>query len=126
MVTLGVSSQIDTQNEICFSEEVSRFIIKDLISGDIAKEEVKLLRIKTGLYIEKITLQDDHIEDLKVKASFLESKVFIQDSMVKNLNKQNKHLRSNLKNQKNKTNILGVASVGALVAIVAGVLIISK
>lgn len=65
-------SQIDTSKVVILEEKVARAVIKDLLEGDQAKEEVQALLKKAILYQDKtfslersIMLQEDKISNLE-------------------------------------------------------------
>lgn len=65
-------SQIDTSKVVILEEKVARAVIKDLLEGDQAKEEVQALLKKAILYQDKtfslersIMVQEDKISNLE-------------------------------------------------------------
>ena len=118
MMSFTSFSQNDTDTlSIRLEKPVAKLVIKDLITGDEAKEEL-------GLSVKKFQL--------------LEQKVFLKDSVITNLNDQiinfntmmstkqdqlnlsqelSKKLQKDLKKQKLKTKLAGGAGVIAVIAV---------
>lgn len=76
-------SQIDTSKVVILEEKVARAVIKDLLEGDQAKEEVQALLKKAILY------QD--------KTFSLERSIMVQEDKIANLEKINQARLNQLK-----------------------------
>lgn len=69
MCRLTVFSQQDTDTTPikCFPDRVVKSIVKDLIKGDSAIAEIKMLDTELLLTQEKVNIKDSIISDLKLK-----------------------------------------------------------
>jgi len=69
MLRLTAFSQQDTDtiHIKCFPERVVKSIVKDLIKGDSAIAEIKMLDTELLLTQEKVNIKDSIISDLKLK-----------------------------------------------------------
>jgi len=123
MMSLTAFSQKDT-TKVVLKSETARLVIKDLITGDAAKEELVITRSKVHLLENKISLQDQIITDLTFqKKNYL----FIIENKDKQLGYSqdlSKMLQSDLKKQKLKGKLFGIG--GGAAVLVLGFLVISK
>ena len=106
---------------------IARLVIKDILSGDGAKTELKevykLVDEKNNqivLYKQKDSLKDEKITNLNVIISKKDQQIDLYDNMTKDLQKE-------LKAQKFKTKLYKFGSVFGLGAsAIMGVLMIAK
>jgi len=105
------------QDTVHIPSYVARQIVKDLVSGDSAKAELKLCAENVTLLEKKVTLKDsiilghvqkDILYERRIKNE--QTKFDTQGLWVKTLQKQNKKLKSKLTFLK----ITGVAIIGGL------------
>jgi len=110
--------------KIQFTKFIVRLIIKDLITGDGAKEEVGLLTHKVSLLENKSTLQNNTIEDLNSQIiNYLTAFRFKEQQL--NLSQTlSKKLETDLKKEKRKSNIYKLG--GGSILLVLGVIILSN
>lgn len=111
---LTVSAQQDT---IKLPLSVAKTIVKDLISGDSAKAELKLTNEQIILLNQKVVLKDSIITGHVQKGIMYEERIKneqqkfeIQNLWVKDLRKQNKKLKVKLR----FIQVTGTAIIGGL------------
>jgi hypothetical protein len=74
-VSLIAFSQTDTNNVKCFPIPVVKQIMKDVLSGDSAKAQLKLVESEVGELEKKVSLKDSVINTLeKIRILFKERK----------------------------------------------------
>ena len=101
---------------------IAKLVIKDLISGDGAKEELIINNGKFKLLEQKIILKDSIIFNLNDKINNFNSIMLTKNDQLNLSQELSKKLEQDLKKQKLKTKLVGIT--GAAVAI--GILIIAK
>ena len=116
-------SQKDT-SIVIIKTEIAREIIKDLIRGDIAKEELLLTRKKVDLLETKITYKDSIINTKYLQNSMLLEVIDNKDIQFKYSQTINAKLQISLKKEKVKTQIM--KGVGGTALLVLGILVISN
>ena len=118
LVKLTVFSQTDTSKlEKCFPIPVVRLIMKDLISGDSAKAELKLTEIQLSETEKKVSLKDSIITTLRVKENNYITIIDGEKQKFDIMEKYSKKLEFDLKKEKVKNkfkSILGTAVVAVL------------
>jgi uncharacterized coiled-coil protein SlyX len=107
-------SAIDT-TAIQLKKPIARLVIKDLIKGDGAKQELVLYNEKIILLEQKIVLKDSIISALNSKVSNFEIMVDTQKQQLALSQELSDRLQSDLKKQKIKTKLTG--GIGILAAI---------
>jgi len=114
---LPLFSNAQTQDTIKLPTYVAKQIVKDLISGDSAKAELKLANEHIDLMHQKINLKDSIISGHVQKGLMYEDRIKneqlkfdAQQKWVDQLRKDNKKLKAKLI----FTRILGTAIVGGL------------
>ena len=123
MMNLKGFSQTDTDStSIQLQKPIARLVIKDLISGDGAKEELNLTLDKISLLEQKIVLKDSVIFSLNTKIDNVRSIVMTKDDQLNLSQELTARLEKDLKKQKLKNKLTLGAGVLAGVAI----LVISK
>jgi hypothetical protein len=111
------SLSIQAQDTIKIPTPVAKQIVKDLVSGDGAKVELKLANENISLLEKKVVLKDSIINVWNYKGGIYEQQLItekekykIQGQWVEDLRKQNKQLKTKLK----FTQILGIAVASGL------------
>lgn len=110
--------------KIQFTKPLVRLIIKDLIIGDGAKEEVGLLNHKVSLLENKSALQDNIIEDLNSQITNYITAFRFKEEQLNLSQTLSKKLQTDLKIEKTKSNIYKLG--GGTLLLVLGVLILSN
>ena len=100
---LPLFSKAQTQDTIRIPAPIAKLIVKDLVSGDSAKAELKLSTITISLLESKVTLKDSIISGHVQKGIMYEERIKneqlkfdTQGLWVKDLQKQNKKLKVKL------------------------------
>ena len=114
---LPLFGNAQTQDTIKLPVSVAKQIVKDLVSGDSAKAELKLANEHINLLHQKVTLKDSIISSHKQQLVLCEERVTnevkkfdAQLLWVNQLRKENKKLKVKLR----FIQITGTAIVGAL------------
>lgn len=114
---LPLLGNAQTQDTVKLPSSVAKQIIKDLVSGDSAKAELKLCTENVFLLEKKIVLKDSIISNQKQQLVLCEERVQnevgkfnTQGLWVKDLQKQNKRLKVKLR----FLQITGTAIIGGL------------
>lgn len=114
---LTVFSQTDTGNNKCFTIPVVRLIMKDLISGDSAKVQLKLSEKELIETEKKISLKDSVINTLRLKEVNYQTLIDSEKEKFDLMEDYSKKLEKDLKNEKVKNkfkSILGTAVIAVL------------
>ena len=123
MMSFTSFSQTDTDTlSIQLEKPVVRLVIKDLLTGDEAKEELVLSSKKFKLLEQKVELKDSIISNLNNKISNFNSIMLTKDNQLGLSQELTKKLQLDLKKQKLKTKLVGLAGIGVAV----GILVIAK
>ena len=123
MMSFTSFSQTDTDTlSIQLEKPVVKLVIKDLLTGDEAKEELVLSSKKFKLLEQKVELKDSIILNLNNKISNFNSIMLTKDNQLGLSQELTKKLQLDLKKQKLKTKLVGLAGIGVAV----GILVISK
>ena len=100
---LPLFSKAQTQDTIRIPAPIAKLIVKDLVSGDSAKAELKLSTITISLLESKVILKDSIISGHVQKGIMYEERIKneqlkfdAQGLWVKDLQKQNKKLKVKL------------------------------
>jgi len=101
---------------------IARLVIKDLITGDGAKEELSLVEQKIKLLETKIVFKDSVILNLNEKVTNFESIMNTQTDQLSLYKQLSDRLQADLKKQKVKTKL----TTGAGILVAAGILILAK
>lgn len=117
LASLPLLGNAQVQDTVKLPLPVAKAIVKDLISGDSAKAELKLANEQIKLLDQKITLKDSIISGHVQKGIMYEDRIRneqlkfdVQGLWVKDLQKQNKKLKVKLR----FIQITGTAIVGGL------------
>ena len=123
MMSLNSFSQnVTDSTSIQLKKPIVKLVIKDLITGDGAKEELNLVTEKIKIYEQKVVLKDSIINNLNIKINNFNSIISTKSDQLSLSQKLSKKLQTDLKKQKLKTKIMG----GAGIIAVAGVIFILK
>jgi len=114
------SQNVTDSTSIQLKKPIAKLVIKDLITGDGAKEELNLVTEKIKLYEQKIVLKDSIINNLNIKINNFNSIISTKSDQLTLSEKLSKQLQTDLKKQKIKTKItggVGIIAVGAVIFI---------
>ena len=117
----GFSQNVTDSTSIQLKKPIVKLVIKDLISGDGAKEELVLTVDKIKLLEQKIVLKDSVINNLNSQIGNFNSILLTKSDQLSLSQELSKKLQTDLKKQKLKTKIMGGAGI---VAVAATILII--
>ena len=119
----GFSQSVIDTTKIQLKKPIARLVIKDLIIGDGAKEELKLLSNKLGLLETKIVVKDSVIFNLNKSVMNFENILLAKSDQLAISQELSLKLQTDLKKQKAKTKLLQLGSgalvVGGLVLLLA-------
>jgi len=119
MMNLKGFSQNDTvQSSIQLKKPIAKLVIKDLITGDGAKEELVLNVEKIKLLEQKIILKDSIITNLNNQIGNFNSILVTKKDQLTLSQELSKKLQTDLKKQKVKTKIMGGAGIVAVAAVI--------
>lgn len=113
-------SVIDTTS-IRLEEPIAKLVIKDLITGDEAKEELSINENKFQLLEKKLVFKDSIIFNLNTQVGNFESIINTKSNQLSLSKELSEKLQKDLKKQKIKTKL--VAGGGA-VAILAAIFLL--
>lgn len=103
-------------------KSIAKLVIKDLITGDGAKEELLLSLSKIRLLEQKVVLKDSVIGSLNFQVGNFKSIMITKSDQLALSQELSKRLQTDLKKQKLKTKLMG----GAGLVAIAGVILILK
>ena len=118
----GFSQSVTDSTSIQLKKPVVRLVIKDLITGDGAKEELSLVAKKIELLETKIVFKDSVILNLNERVTNFESIMTTQTDQLSLSKQLSDRLQTDLKKQKVKTKL----TTGAGILVAAGILILAK
>lgn len=110
-------SQTDTNNVKCFPIPVVKQIMKDVISGDSAKAQLKLVESEVVELEKKVSLKDSVINTLRLKEDNYQTIIKAEKEKFGIVESYSKKLEWDLKKEKVKNkfkSILGTAAIGIL------------
>ena len=113
-VSFKSSSQIDT-TKILLEEQIARLVIKDLIDGDGAKEELAITQEKVSLLNQKIDLKDSVIKYKALQISIWDAVMMKKDSQLVSAKEMMKIMEKDLQRQETKTKL---AIFGTIIVLV--------
>lgn len=123
MMSLKGFSQNDTvQSSIQLKKPIVKLVIKDLITGDGAKEELVITSDKIKLLEQKIVLKDSIITNLNSQIGNFNSIMSTKTDQLALSRELSEKLQADLKKQKLKTRLVG----GVGIAVAVGILVIAK
>ena len=103
-------------------DSIAKLVIKDLITGDGAKEELVLSTDKILLLEQKVVLKDSVINNLNSKIGNFNSILNTKTDQLALSRELSEKLQKDLKKQKLKTKLVG----GVGIAVAVGILVIAK
>tara|TARA_R110002049_G_scaffold214360_1_gene385864 strand:+ start:532 stop:936 length:405 start_codon:yes stop_codon:yes gene_type:complete len=118
----GFSQNVTDSTSIQLKKPIAKLVIKDLITGDGAKEELSLSVSKIKLLEQKVVLKDSVIKNLNFQVGNFESIMLTKSDQLALSQELSKRLQTDLKKQKLKTKLMG----GAGLVAIAGVILILK
>ena len=118
----GFSQNVTDSTSIQLKKPIAKLVIKDLITGDGAKEELSLSLSKIRLLEQKVVLKDSVIKNLNFQVGNFESIMLTKSDQLALSQELSKRLQTDLKKQKLKTKLMG----GAGLVAIAGVILILK
>ena len=105
-------------SSIQLQKPIAKLVIKDLITGDGAKEELVLTADKINLLEQKIVLKDSVINNLELQVNNFNSILSTKSDQLALSQELSKRLQTDLKKQKLKTKLMGGAGIIAIAATV--------
>jgi len=112
----GFSQNVTDSTSIQLKKPIVKLVIKDLISGDGAKEELVLTVDKIKLLEQKIVLKDSVINNLNSQIGNFNSILHTKSDQLSLSQELSKKLQTDLKKQKLKTKIMGGVGIVAIAA----------
>ncbi len=101
---------------------MAKLVIKDLLTGDEAKDELVLSVKKFQLLEQKVVLKDSVISNLNDQITNFNSMILTKNDQLSLSEELSKKLKKDLQKQKLKTKLVGLAGIGVAV----GILVIAK
>ena len=121
MMSLNSFSQnVIDSTSIRLQKPIVRLVIKDLITGDSFKNELKLVTTKYTLLENKVVLKDSVINNLNFQINNFNSILSTKGSQLEFTKQLNEKLRLEVKKQKFKNKILsgvGLVTIGGVILI---------
>ena len=112
----GFSQNVTDSTSIQLKKPIVKLVIKDLISGDGAKEELVLTVDKIKLLEQKIVLKDSVINNLELQVNNFNSILSTKSDQLALSQELSKKLQTDLKKQKLKTKLMGGVGIVAVAA----------
>lgn len=111
-------SQTDTSKvEKCFPIPVVKQIMKDLVSGDEAKAQLKLTEQQLSETEKKVSLKDSVITTLRLKEVNYQTIIDSEKQKFDIMEKYSKKLEFDLKKEKVKNKFKSILGTGVIVAL---------
>ena len=124
-VSLTVFSQTDTTTNVkCFPIPVVKQIMKDVLSGDSAKEQLKLTEEQLIQTEKKVVLKDSIINTLRLKEENYNTIIGAERQKFDIMEKDSKKLEFDLKKEKVKNKFKSILGTGVIA--VLGFFLITK
>ena len=118
LVKLIAFSQIDTsKTEKCFTLPVVKQMMKDLVSGDSAKAQLKLTEIQLIETEKKVTIKDSVIAVLKTKELNYLTIIDSEKQKFDIVDRYSKKLEFDLKKEKVKNKFKSITGIGVIAAL---------
>jgi hypothetical protein len=117
-------TKIDTDSLTCMSNDVAKLIIKDLLSGDSAKDVLTITQSQLNLTEQKVILKDSVINKLEEKVVNCELIVDTERKKYTILEDHTKKVEVQLKKEKIKNKFQKIVSGG--IVVVLSYLLITK
>ena len=105
-------------SSIQLQKPIAKLVIKDLITGDGAKEELVLTTDNINLLEQKIVLKDSVINNLELQVNNFNSILATKSDQLAISQELSKKLQTDLKKQRLKTKLMGGAGIIAIAATV--------
>ena len=118
----GFSQSVIDTTKIQLKKPIARLVIKDLIIGDGAQKEIKLLSNKLNLLESKVFIKDSVIFNLNERVINFESMLNTQTNQLQLSKQLSDRLQTDLKKQKVKTKL----TTGAGILVAVGIVILTK
>ena len=103
-------------SSIQLQKPIAKLVIKDLITGDGAKEELVLTTDKINLLEQKIVLKDSVINNLELQVNNFNSILATKSDQLAISQELSKKLQTDLKKQRLKTKLMGGVGIIAVAA----------
>ena len=119
LLSLKSFSQEDTVKDsiVSIKAPIARLVIKDLINGDGAQEELIQVNILLELEKTKVEVKSKEVEILKTKVSNLEKSDIYQSGQLNTASELSKKLHKELKAEKRKSFLYRIGTgVGVVLA----------
>lgn len=113
----GFSQNDTVPSSIQLKKPIAKLVIKDLITGDGAKEELVLTVDKIQLLEQKIIFKDSIITNLNNQIGNFNSILNTKTDQLKLSRELSEKLQTDLKKQKIKTKLMGGVGIAAVVAV---------
>lgn len=120
----GFSQTATDSTSIQLRKTIARLVIKDLIRGDGASQQLVLFGDKINILEQKVSLKDSIILKLNGKLSNFNDIALTQSQQLEISQQLSKSLKQDLKKQKLQTKVFKYGSSAALLGIAA--LLLSK
>ena len=123
MMSLKGFSQNDIDTSIQLKKPIARLVIKDLLTGDGALEELSLVNNKINLLEVKLNLKDSIIQNLDESVLNFRNILDTKSNQLEISRNLSEKLQADLKKQKAKTRLfqygIGAAILGGIILLVA-------
>lgn len=110
------SQNVTDSTSIQLKKPIAKLVIKDLITGDGAKEELILVADKIKLLEQKVVLKDSIIFNLNNKIDNFNTILLTKTDQLSLSQELSKKLQTDLKKQKFKNKLTAGAGIVAVVA----------
>ena len=118
MSSKSFSQNVTDSTSIQLKKPIAKLVIKDLITGDGAKNELALTLDKIKLFEQKLALKDSIIFNLNNKVNNFNSILLTKSDQLLLSQKLSKKLETDLRTQKIKTKLMGGAGIVAVLGVV--------
>lgn len=111
----------DKSNLVCLDTIIAKKIAKDLVSGDVCKEEIKLVKENLNLTEKKVIIKDSIIKGLEEQKLNLNLIITEKDKQFQLQKDISDSFKKDLSKQKRTTfmykalSLIGIASTGILI-----------
>ena len=114
----GFSQSVTDSTSIQLEKPIAKLVIKDLITGDGAKDELAITLDKIKLFEQKIILKDSVILNLNNKINNFDSILLTKSDQLSLSQELSKKLETNKQKQKLKNKLtMGAGIVGVIAAV---------
>ena len=112
--SIAFSQKDTTTNTKTFSIPVVRLIMKDLLSGDSAKAQLRVTEIQLNETEKKVYFKDSIITTLRLKESNYQTIINAEKEKFQIVENYSKKLEKDLKREKVKGKFKSIVSVGII------------